>query len=162
LRPRGGGLRDKFVPDASRQIAAGNASRGPVVVVADPHSHDDVVGESDEPCVLVILARPRLALDRAVDPRRATCALANHAGENIVNCRARCWIACRLELRFLPREQSSIAVANGTDGVRLDASASAAIAANARVISNRVTSPAPSARLGTAGRSDCTPSLCAV
>ena len=36
-----------------------------------------------------------------------------------MNCRD--WIACRLELRFLPCEQNSIAVANGTDGVRLDA-----------------------------------------
>src|SRR5262249_50873707 len=108
----------------SFQMRAGRSPpvpRGRVVVVADPHSHDDVVGEPDEPCVLVILARPGLALDRSVDPRRATRALANHAGENIVNCRARCWIACRLELRFLPREQGSIAVANGTDGVRLDA-----------------------------------------
>ena len=66
-------------------------------------------------------ARPRLALDRSVDPRRATRALANHAGEKIVNRRARCRIACRLELRFLPREQDSAAIVNSTDGVRLDA-----------------------------------------
>src|SRR5262245_65526139 len=83
LRPRGGGLHHEFVPDARRQIAAGNAPGRRVVVVADPHSHDDVVGEPDEPCVLVILASPGLALDRSVDPCRATRTLANHAGEEL-------------------------------------------------------------------------------
>jgi hypothetical protein len=49
LGANGGGLGDEVVPNARRQIAVGHAPCGAVIVVANPHAHDLVVGESDEP-----------------------------------------------------------------------------------------------------------------
>src|SRR5262249_27441247 len=121
LGPTDGGLGDVVVPNARRPLASGHAPCGVVVVVADPHADDDIVGESDEPRVLVALARPGLALDWAVDPGRAPRALAHDAREKIVNSRACGRIACRRELRLLPREHNALAVAYFTDRVRLDA-----------------------------------------
>ena len=55
------------------------------------------------------------------DPRGFAGAFTNDAGEQIAHGGARGWIGCRLQRRLRPREQDVIAVADGTDGIRLDA-----------------------------------------
>src|SRR5262249_8347506 len=117
LGPSRGALGYEFVPDARGQIAAGHASGRGVVVIAHPYADDDIVGESDDPCVLIALARPRLPLGRDADPRPPSRALANDACENVMHGRPRGWIARRLQLRLLPRKQHLITIANVANAV---------------------------------------------
>ena len=56
----------EVAPDLRRQAAAGDVAHRRVVVVADPHAHDRVGGEADEPGVAVVLRGPGLAGGRPV------------------------------------------------------------------------------------------------
>src|SRR6185503_1540112 len=61
---RGIGGGHEIAPDGGRRAAARDAPRRAVIIIADPHADHEIGGESDEPCVAIILAGAGLARRR--------------------------------------------------------------------------------------------------
>src|SRR6185437_1477760 len=72
-------LLHEVLPNLGRQRAAGDALHRAVIVIADPDADDEEVVETDEPGIPVVLCGAGLAGGKAVERRRSTGAMLDHA-----------------------------------------------------------------------------------
>ena len=74
----------KPLPDRRRHRAAGHALHRRLVIIADPNSDDEILAETDEPCVAIVLACAGLASRGAiVQGRRAPGTLSDDAPKKL-------------------------------------------------------------------------------
>src|SRR5215471_19651360 len=61
---------DETLPDLRRYRAAGHTPHGALIIVSNPHAHDEIVVEADEPGIAIVLACSGLACNAGPQRRR--------------------------------------------------------------------------------------------